>query len=127
MKKKIPVTAVKEFGNKVDYDHVIVLAYDSKTNTECVTTWGKDAAQCEAAAYTGNEIKKALGWPAKLCNAKPARQISREKIQERYNVLKDYLLFLYATVSYGSDIRKYPDIVTKLLAIPKIIEKASKP
>lgn len=121
--KRIPISVVKAFATQVGYDHVIVLAYDSKTNTECVATWGKDEFQCEAAARIGNQVKIAMGWPENLQNDKPARQVKREKIEENYNELKNFLLELYSMVEQGSDLRKYPFIVTKLLAVKEMLKK----
>lgn len=38
-----------------------------------ITTYGKTKFQCIDAANAGNFLKKALGWPEKLCNAKLSR------------------------------------------------------
>jgi hypothetical protein len=69
--KKIPIVAVKELANKYGYDQVIVHGFDHKSNTQSVATFGRSKADCENAAIGGNEIKKLLQWPEKMCNAKP--------------------------------------------------------
>jgi hypothetical protein len=51
----------------------VIFAYDPVSGRQHVTTYGQTVAQCEDAAKAGNFLKKALGWPAEQCEAKPAR------------------------------------------------------
>lgn len=71
--KRIPIRVAKDISQEFDQDEVIVVTWDSKTGTTHVVTYGKTKLDCEAAAEGGNRVKRALGWPEKLCNAKPAR------------------------------------------------------
>lgn len=77
-RKSLPISAVKELGQKYGYTQIVIHAYDGETGTESVATWGKSKADCENAAHGGNAVKKLLGWPEKQCNAKPAHVRSRE-------------------------------------------------
>jgi len=71
--KRIPISTAKEIANKYEYPEVVIFAYDPETNMQHVTTYGKTIKQCEDAAKAGNYLKKALGWPEEMCNAKPRR------------------------------------------------------
>jgi hypothetical protein len=77
--KRIPIKAAQDIGNNHGYSQVIVVAWDKETNTTSVTTWGKSLTDCEQAAIGGNFVKKALGWPNHLTDAKPARVKRRDK------------------------------------------------
>lgn len=80
--KRIPISAAKAIASDFGYSQVIIHAYDGNTHIQHVTTFGKSDTDCENAAAGGNAIKKLLKWDEKLCNAKPSRQIRREKMQE---------------------------------------------
>lgn len=82
--KRIPINAAKDIGENYAYSQVIIVAWDKDTGTTHVTTWGKSLSDCEQAAIGGNFVKKALGWPNHLTEAKPARVKRRDK-----NKLKD--------------------------------------
>lgn len=69
--KNIPIKAAKEIAENYDYPEVVIFAYDPVTYRQHVTTYGKTIDQCEDAAKAGNYLKKALGWPEEMCNAKP--------------------------------------------------------
>ena len=71
--KRIPISDAKAIGEKCGYNQVIIVAWDENTGTTSVCTWGKSLNDCDLAAKSGNFVKKALGWPDELCNAKPAR------------------------------------------------------
>jgi len=79
--KKIPITAAKKIASDFGYSQVIIHAYDGNTHIQHVTTFGKSESDCENAAAGGNAIKKLLKWDEKLCNAKPSRQVKREKAE----------------------------------------------
>lgn len=71
--KRIPIKTAKEIGEKLDYDQVIITAWNKETGIYHITTWGKTIEDCSQAAEGGNFVKRALGWPEHLCNAKPSR------------------------------------------------------
>ncbi len=76
--KTIPIERAKEIS-QLGYDEVIIVGCNYETGIQHVTTFGKSQSACENAAKGGNAIKKLLGWPAELCNEKPARQLRKEK------------------------------------------------
>lgn len=69
----IPIYEAKNIGQKYGYTQVIVVAFDDKTGTTSVVTWGKDPKQSEQAASGGNAVKKSFKWPEELCQAKSNR------------------------------------------------------
>lgn len=71
--KNIPIKAAKEIADLYNCPEVVIFAYDPITYRQHVTTYGKTIDQCEDAAKAGNFLKKALGWPEEMCNAKPKR------------------------------------------------------
>lgn len=73
--KKIPISAAKEISKKYGQTHVIIVTWDREDNRSHVVTYGKSVDDCKQAAQGGNLVKKALGWPDKLCHAKPARDV----------------------------------------------------
>lgn len=92
--RRIPIADAKAIGNKHGYSQVIIVAWDNKTGTTSVCTWGENQEQCEQAAEGGNFVKKALGWDEKLCNTKPAGQIKRENLKKENEELKKRILEL---------------------------------
>lgn len=68
--RPIPISAAKEIGKRYGKQQVIVVAWDAFHGKEHVTTWGEDAEACRQAAAGGNRVKRALGWPEALCDAK---------------------------------------------------------
>lgn len=77
--KRIPIKSAKEFAEKYGYSEIIIFARDGETGMQSVCTWGKTLEECKNAAEGGNAIKKSLGWPEELCEAKPARVKRKEK------------------------------------------------
>jgi len=77
--KSIPISAAREFAKNYEKDQVIVLSFSRSDGKTWVTTYGKTAEDCEQAALGGNKLKQVMGWPEELCNAKPSRQVAREK------------------------------------------------
>lgn len=77
---KVPISAAKEIAKKYGKDQVIIVTWEKETGGETVTTYGSTLNYCEQAALGGNFVKKALGWPNELTEAKPARQIKREQL-----------------------------------------------
>jgi len=89
--KKIPISAAKEIGLKYDKDQVILVTFNKTFGDTWVTTWGKNLNDCKMAAEGGNFVKKALGWPNELTQAKPARQ-KRDESKLRQEILKELSL-----------------------------------
>lgn len=71
MSKKISINWAKKIAEDMGYTQVIIHGYDGETGVQCVTTYGKSISDCKNAADGGNAIKRLLGWPENLCNAKP--------------------------------------------------------
>ncbi len=84
--KKIPIKTAKEIA-QLGYDEVIIVGCNYETGIQHVTTYGKSIVACENAAVGGNTIKHLLDWPIEQCNAKPARQVKREKYEAMQKVL----------------------------------------
>lgn len=82
--KRIPIAAAKRIADEYSKDQVIVVTWDKATGTTWVTTYGKTVEECAQAAEGGNRVKRALGWPEILCNAKPARIRKTKVIQCKY-------------------------------------------
>ncbi|OPY02573.1 MAG: hypothetical protein A4E60_00982 [Syntrophorhabdus sp. PtaB.Bin047] len=71
--KLIPVDAAKRIAEEYAQDQVIVCTFESTTNRVHVVTYGKRIEDAENAAKGGDFVKKALGWPDRLCNSTPPR------------------------------------------------------
>ena len=71
--KRIPIAIAKEISKKYEYPEIVIFAYDPDSGQQHITTYGESVEQCEDAAKAGNYLKKRLGWPDELCNAKPRR------------------------------------------------------
>jgi hypothetical protein len=78
--KRIPISAAKRISVDYNFPEVIIFAYDPVSGDQHVTTYGRTLEQCKDAAKAGNYLKKALGWPEKLCNTQPARA-KRQKLE----------------------------------------------
>ena len=71
---RIPIKAAKELSSKFDQSKVIIVAWDAKTRTTNVVTYGKSLLDSIQSAKVGNRIKQEiLEWPEEMCNAEPAR------------------------------------------------------
>lgn len=101
--KRIPIASAKEIAKDFGYSQVIIHAYDGETHIQHVTTYGKSQSDCENAAAGGNAIKKLLKWDEKLCNAKPARQVKREKVEKMQELL-DGIISIIENPSSDDDI-----------------------
>lgn len=71
--KTIPITTAKKIARDLGYTQVVIFAMDKNTGIQSVCTYGESKEDCINAAISGNQLKRALGWPEDLCNAKPAR------------------------------------------------------
>lgn len=61
---RIPIKTAKEIGQAFDYDQVIIIARNSQTGQQHVTTWGSTRDLCDKIGQVANHIKAlALGWP----------------------------------------------------------------
>jgi hypothetical protein len=69
--KRIPIADAKALAAKHALKQVIILAWDGETTH--VVTYGVTLADCAQAAEGGNRMKRVMGWPEELCQAKPAR------------------------------------------------------
>lgn len=99
---KIPISDLKALADKHGYSQVIAMAWHKETGTESVATYGSTQADCEQAAIGGNLMKKTLGWLEEMCDAKPTRQMSREKLKKENEELK-------ALLQNFIDVRKNPN------------------
>jgi hypothetical protein len=71
--KRIPIASVKKLSKELGYTQMIIVAFDGETGICSVATWGRSLTDSAQAAQGGNFVKRALNWPAELCNTKPAR------------------------------------------------------
>lgn len=62
--KPIPISAAKRIAQDYGYDQVVIIARAvGDEGGEHVTTYGKDKANCDVAARTGDFLKyKIMGW-----------------------------------------------------------------
>jgi len=78
--KRIPIADAKRIAEAHGQRQVIIVTWDGK-NTH-VVTYGQSVDDCKQAAEGGNKLKRFLGWPEELCQARPARAKSlRERIK----------------------------------------------
>jgi hypothetical protein len=71
--KGVPIKVARALSREFDKDQVIIVTWDAAHKKMHVTTYGKTLLDCSRAAEGGNFVKRALGWPEKLCNDKLAR------------------------------------------------------
>lgn len=69
--RDVPISAAKQIAEEFDKDQVIIVTWDSAFGLTHVTTYGKSKGDSIQAAQGGNVVKRALGWPDKLCEAMP--------------------------------------------------------
>jgi len=77
--KRLPIKAAKDVADKYNQSQVIMVTWDKESNLIHTVSYGKTVKDCEEAAKGANMVRRALGFPEELCNAKPARQVRREK------------------------------------------------
>ena len=70
--KRIPPSDLKVLADKHGLVEAILVGRTAE-NMAHVVTYGKSKAQCLAAAESGNNLKRFLGWPESKCRAKPER------------------------------------------------------
>jgi hypothetical protein len=71
--KLIPVDAARRIAEEYAQDQVVVCTFENTTGRVHVVTYGKLLDDAENAAQGGDFVKKALGWPERLCNSIPPR------------------------------------------------------
>lgn len=76
--KRIPISAAKRVAEEYGQSQVVLVTFDKSTGFTHVVTYGVTVEDCAQAAQGGNLVKRALGWPEALCNAKPARVRAKE-------------------------------------------------
>lgn len=55
--------AAEEIGELHDFDQIVIVARDTRTGEEAVTTWGKSDAASLAAAHIGEFLmSRVMGW-----------------------------------------------------------------
>lgn len=69
----IPVEAAKRIAEEHAQDQVVICSFEKTTGLVHVVTYGKRIEDAENAAKGGDFVKKALGWPERLCNSTPPR------------------------------------------------------
>lgn len=72
-KKRIPIRVARDISKEFDLSQVVLVAFDKKTGTTHVVTYGQTLDDCAQAAQGGNFVKKALGWPDDMRHDQPAR------------------------------------------------------
>ena len=82
---KIPISRAKDIGKDLNYQQVIIVAWN-KNGTTHITTWGKTDQDSEQAAMGGEFIKKSLGWPDSLISTGSVP----ERIKKRHAVFLDW-------------------------------------
>ena len=91
--KRIPIKAAKEISEKYNHNQVIICTFDKDEGRTHVVTYGKTLKDCDEAAKGGNFVKKALGWPDNLCNAKPNRIKKSQKFTDEELIKITEVLF----------------------------------
>ncbi len=77
MSEAIPWEVAKEVAERHGCRQVILVAWDGESTH--VVTYGNDVHDSDQAAQGGNFVKKALGWPDQLCQARSPRVVSLEE------------------------------------------------
>jgi hypothetical protein len=76
---KLPILALKLFCRSYGFSYAVFLGVNSnRDDVTTVTTWGASKKDCADAAYSGNNLKNALGWPKELCREIPPRLTHEE-------------------------------------------------
>ena len=75
--KTIPISHVKDFAEAHGLREVILIARSAVGELAYVVTWGKTIEDCRLAAESGNNLKRHMGWPEKLCHSTPYRLLKK--------------------------------------------------
>ncbi len=99
---RVPIKAVREFGQKFGMSHVIIFATEKDGGKRSwVSTWGRDKYQCGEAADFGNRLKDSLGWPFSL-HAQPSRVRCLQKENTALRSLGERYLALWRGMKRSS-------------------------
>lgn len=74
--KAIPVSQVKAIRESLGATHIVIFAVDAD-GVQHVATHGLAPRHAREAAKAGNNLKRALGWGADLCDSKPVDRICK--------------------------------------------------
>lgn len=76
---RIPIKAARTIGQAYGFDQVVILARNSETGMQHVTTWGRNRALCAIAGELGDDAKRdLLGWPEEaIALNEPSRPIDK--------------------------------------------------
>lgn len=72
-KIRVAISAARKIAEDYGQDQVVVVTFDKRRGVTHVVTYGRTVEECEQAAFGGNKVKAALGWPESLQHAAPAR------------------------------------------------------
>ena len=85
---RIPISAAKAIADKFAQRQVILVTWDGDMTH--VVTYGVNEDECDKAALGGNFVKKALGWPERLCADEPSRvRKLKSRIEELERALRE--------------------------------------
>lgn len=68
---EVPWSAAEKIANEFQKDQVIIVTWDEDHEMVHVTTFGRTMKSSAQAAEGGNFVKRALGWPDRLCHDVP--------------------------------------------------------
>ncbi|MDO7849206.1 hypothetical protein Q5H92_22775 [Hymenobacter sp. M29] len=85
----ISIEKAKSIREELGATHLIILAADSAG--DCVATHGSTERHSLAAANTGNELKKLLGFPENMTNSQPALYLNKFIYSAEYTAFRQYL------------------------------------
>ncbi len=71
---KIGIKHVKKIREDLNLDMIVIFGV-SEDGAQHVATHGRTVLDARIAAQNGNDLKKALHWPAELCADKPIKRI----------------------------------------------------
>ena len=77
--KRIPIAVAKRVAHECGLSQIILVGWNEDTKSMHVVTYGRTLKDCEQAAKGGNFVKKALGYPPEMCEAKPSRVLAKER------------------------------------------------
>lgn len=84
---EIPHRAAALIAQAYGKEQVIIICRDKKHYRTHVTTYGKSFTDSANAAEVGNQFKKAMGWPDRLCHEQPARVQAVKQALKRFKAL----------------------------------------
>lgn len=70
----IPIKEAKRIREELNLTHLVLFGID-KDGAHHICTHGGSFLQAKQAADYGNNLKRSLGWPERLCQSKPLPRI----------------------------------------------------